>query len=192
MKRFFPSLFLISTLATLARAEVDVKKTAPNTTPIIEFYKRDGSSPNCMIPLGVGTYNFTKNACDNDQAHFFIVKYPREGVMFGIYDEMNCNHTSGAWAVYRIHDPIHMIPTEKLNVDAGYAIHDDGVGTEIVPGIYTVSHDSQHRQLAGKVSCLRVFPPQPAAKLDKKKPSTSVADRRHLTNDAHNVLSLCK
>lgn len=145
-------LFIVMSAVLVSCAEVP----PPPVTPIIEFYRREGLSRlDCMIPMTKGVHKFKQNSCSNDDNYYFVIRNPREGYVFGIYNNPDCNG-SESWASYRIRDPIPGMPTDLLSVDAAYSFPQVGPAVEIVRGIYTDSYQSNKKQLVGKVSCFNV------------------------------------
>lgn len=153
MKLFKILAVMLAGLTVMGCVPAPKEKDDPSVVPLIYLYNRQGeTSFNCSFALIPGEHQLKKMpGCSNDNAYYFKLENPTDGMMIMITDDPECLVSKEPWALYMIIDPVYGSTSPLLRVDAAFNVPGK---IEIAPGIYALDADSKGKALAGKVSCV--------------------------------------
>ncbi|MDY7533850.1 hypothetical protein RGV33_19525 [Pseudomonas sp. Bout1] len=146
-------LVMLAGLEAMCVVQASEKRSDPSVVPLMYLYNRQGeTSFNCSFALTPGDHKLKKmRGCVNDDAYYFKLENPTDGMMILITDDPDCTRKE-PWALYLIIDPVYGSTSPLLRVDAAFNVPNL---IEIAPGIYAADADTKGgKQLAGQVSCV--------------------------------------
>jgi hypothetical protein len=146
-------LVMLAGLEAMCVVQASEKRSDPGVVPLMYLYNRQGEiNFNCSFALTPGDHELKKMpGCSNDNAYYFKLENPTDGMMILITDDPEC-YQEQPWALYLIIDPVYGSTSPLLRVDAAFNVPGR---IEIAPGIYAAAADTKGgKALAGKVSCV--------------------------------------
>jgi len=154
MKLLRMLLVMLTGFVIMCSVQASEKKDDPSVVPLMYLYNRQGeTSFNCSFALTPGNHELKRMpGCSNDNAYYFKLERPVDGMMILITDDPECLQAKEPWAFYMIIDPEYGSTSPLLRVDAAFNVPER---VEIADGIYAIQADTKGgKALAGKVSCV--------------------------------------